>query len=300
MIMNGRRLWIDAHVHVYADLSSGRPEFDAENLFAVMDADPAHLVWILTNARPDYGQLRRCPADFVRLTNEAQLELVAQLPPGRAFGSIAVHPGAVSESMRAIEVYATEHGFVQVGEILGYALGFDLDSPEMIEIARHAAHFGLPLQCHCSTSGQPEGEQFFQAVNLARQVPEAKVIAAHAIGGTNSWMHITGAQIYYATGGANLWLEIRDFNTRSYLRAAVRRLGADRLIVGTDWIGRSKEPYLPYGVLFNTKLEEMPYPCSSSSLAGFLREAGCNEAEIDLMAAGNSVRLFGLENRLGS
>lgn len=299
MIVNGKRLWIDSHIHAYADMSSGEPKFDADKLMEVLDADPNHLVWIVSDPRPDYGELNKRPADFVRLINEAQLDLIRQLPEGRVFGSISVHPGAVKESLEAIEVYGVEHGFPQVGEILGYAMGFELDTPEMVQIARHAARFDLPLECHCSTTGQPEGEQFEQTVNLARQVPEAKVIAAHAIGGGNSYLHITGAEIYYDMGGENLWLEIRDFHIREYLRAAVRRLGADKLIAGTDWIGHANQPYLPYGALFHTSIDEMPYPCTSASLESFLRESGCSEPQIDLIAAGNSVELFKLADRLG-
>ncbi|MCD6359742.1 MAG: amidohydrolase family protein [Armatimonadetes bacterium] len=299
MIHNDRRLWIDAHIHVYADISGGQPRFDVDAVTSVMEADAAHLVWLLSLARPDYGELNRRPAEFVRLINEAQLELVQQLPPGRAFGSVMIHPGAVEDSLRAIEVYGGEHGFVQVGEILGYALGFELDTPEMVEIARHAARYGLPMQCHCSTTGQPFGNQIRQTISLARQVPEAKIVAAHAIGGGNSWLHITAAEVYFDMGGENLWLEIRDFNTRPYLRAAVQRLGAERLIVGTDWIYRPNQPCAPYGALFGVDFDDMPYPCSAASLEGFLREAGCTDGDVDLIAAGNSIGLFGLGDRLG-
>jgi len=300
VIVNGRRLWIDSHVHAYAEmLEGGRIVFHADALSDVMRADAADLVWILSDARPDYGQLNSRPADFVRLLNEAMLELVGLMPADRVFGSIAVHPGAVDESLEAIDVYAGEHGFPQVGEILGYALGFDLDTPEMVAIARHAARRGLPLECHCSTTGQPEGEQIRQTISLARQVPEAKVIAAHAIGGGNSWLHITAAEVYFDLGGENLWLEIRDLNTRGYLRAAVSRLGAERLIVGTDWMASGKPPYLPYGILFHVEPDQMPYPSCAASLEGFLRESGCSDQDVDRIAAANSIELFGLEGRLG-
>ncbi len=299
MMLNEKRLWIDAHIHVYADMSGSAPVFDIEGVMAVMDADDAHLVWLPSLARPDYGQLNARPADYVALINEAQLDLIEQVPAGRMFGSIAVHPGAVRESLQAIDLYGGEHGFAQVGEILGYALGFELDTPEMVEIARHAARYGLPLECHCSTAGQPFGNQIRQTINLARQVPEAKIVAAHALGGGNSWLHITAAEIYRDLGGENLWLEIRDFNTPEFLAAAVERLGSDRLIVGTDWIGRSGQPLPPYGVLFSVAPEEMPYACSVASLEGFLREAGCTDEDVDRIAAGNALELFGLDGRLG-
>ena len=55
MIVNGRRLWIDSHVHAYADMSSGEPRFDPDKLMEVLDADPAHLVWIVSDPGPTTG-----------------------------------------------------------------------------------------------------------------------------------------------------------------------------------------------------------------------------------------------------
>ncbi|MDH7568926.1 MAG: amidohydrolase family protein [Armatimonadota bacterium] len=289
-----KRVWVDAHVHIFAEVERDAVWFHVEELLRVLHTDPGHLVWLASLARPDYVRLSHTPADYVRLVNQAQLELQQHMPPGRVFGSVAVHPGAVQASLEAIDRYGGGHGFVQVGEVLGYALGFALDSAEMVSIARHAARLGLPVQCHVSTTGQPDGEQMRQAVHLAQLVPEARVVAAHAIGGGNTWLHITAAEVYANMGGRNLWLEIRDFNRRDFLRAAVERLGANRLIVGTDWIARGKPPYPPYGILFNVPPEEMPYPSSSYSLEGFLREAGCGDVEVARIAAENAAELFRL------
>ncbi len=52
MTVNEKHLWIDAHIHVYADMSGGAPTFDIESIMAVMDADEAHLVWITDNSTP--------------------------------------------------------------------------------------------------------------------------------------------------------------------------------------------------------------------------------------------------------
>ncbi len=301
MIVDGKRLWIDSHVHVrgWNEAETGPPEFGIEDVMAVMDADAAHLVWVISFSWPGMRRIGRDPRTGVPWTNEGQLRLVAQAPEGRIFGSIAIHPDALEESLDAIDLYAGEHGFVQIGEVLGYAMKFALDSPEMVAIARRAAEHDVPVQVHVSTAGQPEGRQMREAISLARQVPEAKIIAAHAIGGTNSWMHITAAEVYAMMGGENLWLEIRDFNTREWVREAVERLGSERLICGTDWIARDLPPFPPYGILFpNESPDDNPYPCRVSSLEGFLRESGCSEDDIANIAARNSIELFGLEGRL--
>lgn len=301
MIVDGRRMWIDSHVHVrgWSEDGQGERGFGIEDVTAVMDADPACIVWIISFSFPGIRAISTDPAAGIPWTNEGQLRLVQEAPEGRIFGSIGVHPGAPDESLAAIDLYGGEHGFVQVGEVLGYSMGFELDSPAMVRIARKAAEHGIPVQCHVSTAGQQDGEQMRQTISLARMVPEAKIIAAHAIGGRNSYTHITAAEVYAQMGGENLWLEIRDFNTREWVRAAVERLGSERLIVGTDWIARGRPPFPPYGILFpHESPEENPYPCTVASLEGFLRESGCDEDEVANIAARNSIALFGLEDRL--
>ncbi|MGD9498430.1 MAG: amidohydrolase family protein [Armatimonadota bacterium] len=298
MIVDGKRMWIDSHVHVrgFSEDGSGPPEFTIDDVLAVMDADPALLVWVISFSFPGINMIRDDPATGVPRANEGQLRLVQSAPPGRIFGSVAVHPDAVKESRECLDLYGGEHGFVQVGEVLGYAMGFALDSPQMVEITRHAASLGLPVQCHVSTIGQQDGEQMRQTISLARQVPEAKIIAAHALGGRNSYTHITAAEVYFMMGGENLWLEIRDFNTREWIRAAVERLGSERLIAGTDWISRGMPPFSPYGIIFpNERVDENPYPCTVASLEGFLRESGCSEDDVANIAARNSIKLFGLQ-----
>jgi len=300
MLINGKRLWIDSHVHIRGySPDRGPRDFPIDAIAQVMEADEDHLVWVISHSFPGSNAIKEDPATGLRWSNEGQYRLLQEAPPGKMFGSAAIHPDAVKQSREDLDLFGGERGFVQVGEILGYSMGFPLDSPQMIEIARHAAKLGLPLQCHCSTGGQPFGNQIRQTIRLAQEVPEAKVIAAHALGGGNSWMHITAAEVYYAMGGDNLWLEIRDFNHRDCLRAAVERLGADRLIAGTDWIARDDPPFPPYGILFpENDVNEMPYPSCVASLVGFLRESGCTEEDVDRIACRNSISLFGLEGRL--
>ncbi|MFW6155765.1 MAG: amidohydrolase family protein [Armatimonadota bacterium] len=303
MIVDGKRMWIDSHIHVrgWSSDGEGEREFDIADIMAVMDADPAHLVWVISFSFPGIRAIASDPAEGIPWTNEGQLRLVQQAPEGRIFGSVGVHPEALEESLDAIDLYAGEHSFVQVGEVLGYAMDFELDSAEMVRIALKAAEYDIPVQCHVSTHGQQDGEQMRQTISLARQVPEAKIIAAHALGGRNSYTHITAAEVYFEMGGENLSLEVRDFHTREWLRAAVERLGSERLIVGTDWIARDNPPFPPYGILFpEVSVDENPYPCSSASLEGFLRESGCDDEDVAKIAARNSMRLFGLSEHPGS
>ena len=322
-----KRLWIDGHTHISLHNPDGSPsDIALDDLLEVLDRSGADLRLFCGIGLSEMQRIAKEP-EAVHWANEALYKFI-QPAQGRLFGSCFIHPGAMQQSHRDLDLFIGECGFVQVGEVEGI-LGFDLDSPEMLELARHAAELGAPLQMHCSTSHVPTGEHMKQALRVAREVPEAKIIIAHAIGGRNTYQHILAAETYLAQGGDNIYLEIRDFNVREYLRAAYERLGPDRLLVGTDWIAHGSPPFPPYGTLFGllypekgnwrnlvhcgvsrwgTKiwiteqvvlaLDENPYPCTVESLVGFLRESGVSEEDIEKIGSGNAMKLFGLEGRL--
>ncbi|MFW5867317.1 MAG: hypothetical protein ACOCX2_05845, partial [Armatimonadota bacterium] len=124
MIVDGGRIWIDSHIHIPGWSDAGERSAGIRDVMRVLDADEAHLVWVISYALPAVSAIKDNPAEGVPKTNEGQLRLVQEAPAGRIFGSVAVHPGATEESLDAIDLYAGEHGFVQVGEVLGYAMGF--------------------------------------------------------------------------------------------------------------------------------------------------------------------------------
>jgi len=240
---------------------------------------------------------------------------------------VQIDPRAVKQSHEDMDLYVGERGFVQVGEVEGLPHGFSLDCPEMVELARHAAKLGAPVQLHCSTADSPTGEHMRQALHLAAAVPDANFIIAHAIGGRNSYQYILATENYLARGLDNIYLEIVQFHVRAYLRSAYEHLGPDRLLVGTDWATYHNPPYLPYGAhptlvshpdfwrdagvkgfsqwgpefwfssMFVLDLRENPYPCRVESFVGFLREAGVSEEDIDKIGSGNAIRLFRLREK---
>ena len=292
-----KRLWLDTHNHIRVHAPDGGPcDITADDLLHVLDSSDADLRLICGVSSQEMSRLREEP-EAVLWANEALAELIS---PGRARlpGSCMVHPRALKESHEALDRFIGERGFVQVGEVHGVQFGFEMDCPEMIDLVRHAAELGAPVQMHCSTNNVVTGEHMREIVNVARAVPEASIIVAHAIGGVNSYQYILAGEVYFGDGGENLYFEIRDFNTREYLRAAYERLGPDRLIAGTDWSTGVGPPFLPYGIIFGLKsVDENPYPCTVGSLVGFLRESGVIEEDIDKIASGNIIRVHRLEDR---
>ncbi len=292
-----RRLWIDSHIHIRAHAPDGGPcDFTADDILRVLDSSDADLRWISGMGSSEMSRLKQEP-DAVHWANAALDELIAPARP-RLLGSCMVHPRAVKESHEVLDRFIGERGFVQVGEVHGVQFNYEMDCPGMIELVRHAAELGAPVQMHCSTNNVVTGEHIRQIINVARAVPEANIIVAHAIGGVNSYQYMVAGEVYFGDGGDNLYFEIRDFNSREYLRAACERLGPDRLIAGTDWSTHIGPPFLPYGIIFGLgSVDENPYPCTVGSLVGFLRESGVAEEDIEKIASGNIIRIHRLTER---
>jgi predicted TIM-barrel fold metal-dependent hydrolase len=324
-----RRLWIDTHTHLLrCSVPDGSAlEYSLADVLAVLDRCDADLRFVCNDNNPhDVARVAEEPEHLRRMNERVYRQFVAQAQ-GRLLGSVNIDPRAVRQSQEEMDLYIGERGYVQVGEVEGLPFGFDLDSPQMVELARHAAALGAPVQLHCSTSEDPSGEHIRQALHLAALVPQGKFILAHAIGGRNTYQYVLAVEQYLARGLDNVYLEVVLFNVRKYLRAAYEHLGAERLIVGTDWATYHGPPFAPYGTHLTLMahpdwwrtaqlkgfsqwgsqlwlssqlvldLEENPYPCAVSSLVWFMREAGLSEEDIDKIACGNAISLFGLREK---
>ena len=325
----GKRLWIDGHTHMLRrTIHEGTVlDYSLDDVLGVLDRCDADLRFICgDNNTADVARFVEEP-DYLHTMNERVYSEFVKPAGGRLYGSVQIDPRALKQSHEDLDLYLGERNYVQVGEVEGLPHGFDLDSPQMIELARHAAALGAPVQLHCSTADSPTGEHMRQALHIAAEVPEATFIIAHAIGGRNSYQYVLAAETYLAHGPGNLYLEIVQFHVRAYLRSAYEHLGPDRLVVGTDWGTYHEPPYLAYGAhptlvmhpdfwrnadfkgfsqwntelwlssMFVLDLRENPYPCAVASFVGFLREAGVSDDDIEKIGSGNAVRLFKLKEK---
>ena len=325
----GKRLWIDGHAHMLRrDIHGGEVlDYTLADILPVLEGCDADLRFIVSDNNPaDVDRFVEDP-DYLHVMNERVYRDFVLPSGGRMFGSVQIDPRAMKQSHADLDLYLGERNFVQVGEVEGLPFGFRLDDPGVIELARHAAKLGAPIQLHCSTADSPTGEHLRQALRLAAEVPEASFIIAHAIGGRNSYQYISAVEQYLARGLDNVYLEIIQFHVRAYLRSAYEHLGPERLVIGTDWATYHNPPYPPYGThptllahpdfwqetnlqgfsrwnsefwfssMFVLDLRENPYPAAVSSFVGFLREAGVSEADIERIGSGNAVRLFRLREK---
>lgn len=160
MQKQGRRLWIDGHTHMLRRTvhSSEVLDYTLDDILTVLDGSDADLRFVVSDNNPaDVARFVEEP-DYLHAMNERLYSQFVQPAQGRFFGSVQIDPRATKQSHADLDLYLSERNFVQVGEVEGLPFGFDLDSSEMIELARHAAKLGAPVQLHCSTADSPTGE----------------------------------------------------------------------------------------------------------------------------------------------
>ncbi len=298
--------WVDGHIHVSLFDREGNPRGDVlPDLLAVLDGAGADLRLVLSTDSPEVTWMRTDP-EWVERANALIHDLCLR-SGGRLYGSCLVPSEFPAESERVLRKAVEEWGFVQYGELLVEEVVRGLTRPEMLASVELATSYRLPVEVHLSTNYETGVGHFEQLAALEEAIPQARYIAAHAIGGRMSDYYVDQLAPRVARGG-NFWVEIRDFNNVPALRRALREIGAERLIPGTDWTNRIGPPYLPYGVVFDVPdaespigrrqirgVEDVPYRPSVEALAGFLEQAGATVDQIEMIGWRNGAALFGLE-----
>jgi len=300
-----KRRWIDTHVHVSAVGKDGQRRARLlEDLLEVLDTCDADLRFVLSPNGAELSRMIREP-EGVRAGNEFIHDLCRRAP-GRLYGACQVNPRFLDESLRAIETCFGEWGFVLLGEMLQYMMGFEMNTDAVEKLVRRAVAFNAPIQVHISTSNSRQHpsafglEQLADLFGLVERVPEAKYVLAHAVGTPAANppvidLYLDVVEKRYGRFPDNFWVEIRDFSSPG-VRSALGRVPATRLLAGTDWVTRVGPPFLPYGVLFGT-VEENPYPPCVASMVGFLKQAGASDDTIERIAFRNAAELLRLPSR---
>lgn len=298
------RIWLDNHVHVSDLDAEGHPrERFLQELLAVLDRDEADLRFVIS---PDGARMSRLCREEGGVTegNEFIRDLVARAP-GRLYGSCMVNPNFLDESLRIMERAFGEWGFVQLGELLPYAMEHRMADPEAECLVREAVQYDVPVQVHISTSNRVNHASSFgmdQLEDLARlveRVPEARYVLAHLVGMPDDNPPVVDQYLDFIDrvyGGLppNFWVEIRDFDSPG-VRSVLERVPVTRIIAGTDWVTRVGPPFLPYGTIFGVqKAEDNPYPPCVASMVRFLQQAGADEETIEWIGLRNLAELLGI------
>lgn len=302
-----KRTWIDTHIHVSDIGPDGRRrERMLEDLLDVLDRCDADLRFVISCDGPHFGPMTRDP-EAILAGNRFIYDLVRRAP-GRLFGSCMVNPRFLEESLHAMRVCFEEWGFVMLGEMLQYSMGYRMASDPVEKLLRLAARCDVPVQVHLGTywfrddrGGSSDGmDHMRDLLQAAERVPEAKYILAHAIGCGPTPAYVPWAGMFLDTLAGlfpsfpeNFWVEIRDFHCPA-LKRTLAEVPATRLLAGTDWTSRIGPPFQSYGTMFDVKEGENPFPASVASMVGFLRDAGASEEDIERIGWRSAAELYRL------
>jgi predicted TIM-barrel fold metal-dependent hydrolase len=237
----------DAHMHV-DDVPSLGWSMSAADCIRRMDAAGVESAIIMS--------ITDAPA-----LNPAALELIAAACaeyPQRLHGFARLHPGYGDEAIKLLRTAVRELGFTGLKlhpvSTLSHPSG-----PDTVALVREAADLGIPVLFHC---GDEPMTTPYQIAPLAAACPQAQIILGH-MGG---YYHVDDA-IAAAEKYPNLYLETSAMPFPDKIHEAVRRIGAGRVIFGSD--GPVCPPVLE---VEKVRLANLTDPEAAQVLGGTIRQ----------------------------
>ncbi len=225
-----------------------------------LNADPDALLRAMQRARIDMtivSSRLAVTSNFVEgnFKLKAGIDGVPQL-----LGYVVVNPAYVEQSITEMRRYLNAPNFVGA-KLHPDASGQPLDSAATLELVNAYRRYSKPLVVHVRGSAQVRA-----LATLAAAAPNLKIVVAHA-GGT-----AFAECLALATRQLNLLLEpFTGGSERGKIEEAVEKIGAHRLLFGTDY------PTLNPGVAL-----------------GMLADAGISDSDRSLILGGNAAKLFQL------
>jgi hypothetical protein len=220
------RIW-DIHSHLHG-APGDTPEARMEFLVRCADRQGVERI-ILSQGYSD--PLHPTP-DQLRQENDRVLRAVRRFPD-RAWGSVYLSPSYVDFSLQEFDRCVRDGPMIGVGEL---EVDKRCNAPELDAIVQRAVSMKAPILQHCwlKTGGNEPGESTpDDLVDLARRHPDANFICAHTGG---NWER--GIRMIRDT--KNICAEIAGSDpTSGFVEMAVRELGPERVVYGSDVGGRS-------------------------------------------------------------
>jgi predicted TIM-barrel fold metal-dependent hydrolase len=220
------RIW-DPHIHM-TSLPGDTPEQRLEMLLRAAGRHGIERIMLSQG----FSSFVHPNPEQLRAENDRVMRAVSHYPD-RAFGSVYLSPNHVDFSLAEFDRCVRNGPMVCVGEI---QIDRRCNGPEMDPIVERAVSLNVPILQHTwmKTTGNEPGESTpHDLVELARRHPKANFICAH-IGG--DWER--GIRIIRET--KNILCETAGFDpTAGVVEMAVRELGAERVVYGSDAGGRS-------------------------------------------------------------
>ncbi len=220
------RIW-DDHCHL-GSVPGDTPE--ERMAFLIRCADRLGIERLLLSQ--GYSAHLHPTPDQLREENDRVLRAVRRFPD-RSYGSVYVSPAYPELSVQEFNRCVRDGPMVSIGEV---EADRPCNVPEMDPIVERAASMKAPILQHTwlKVGGNEPGESTpYDLVELAQRHPEVQFVCIHTGG---DWER--GIRIIRAT--KNVSAEIAGSNpTSGFVEMAVRELGAERVIYGSDVGGRS-------------------------------------------------------------
>ncbi len=222
----GLRIW-DIHSHLHR-VPGDTPEERME--FLVRCADRVGVERLILSQ--GYSADLHPTPEQLRQENDRVLRAVRRFP-NRAYGSVYLSPSYVDFSLQEFDRCVRDGPMIGVGEL---EVDKRCNGPELDPIVERAVSMKAPILQHCwlKTGGNEPGESSpYDLVELAKRHPDANFICAHTGG---NWEH--GIRIIRDT--KNICAEFAGSDpTSGFVEMAVRELGPERVVYGSDVGGRS-------------------------------------------------------------
>lgn len=221
------RIW-DVHSHL-GSLPGDTPEERMAVLVRHMDRLGIERL-ILSQGYEEY--VSHATPDQIRIENDRVMRAVRRFPD-RAYGSLYLNPEDVDFSLKEFNRCIRDGPMVSIGEIQTDVL---CSSPALDPIVERAIAMNVPILQHTwmkAGRNEPGESTPYDVVELAKRHPNAKIICGHTGG---NWE--LGIRIIRAT--KNVYADLAGSDpTSGFTEMAVRELGAERVIYGSDVGGRS-------------------------------------------------------------
>jgi len=218
---------IDCHMHVQGKRSQWRRTWDNDKLIEAADKlgiDKLCCSIPLTTPTPTPDEVRKC--------NDDVLDAMKQYPD-RILGYCFVNPGYYREAVEEMKRCIVGHGMIGVKLYNQYFYS----EPAVYPVVEQAIEMNVPILGHAghptdpaNRARQPRISDGVHFAQLAAKYPEAILIEGH-IGGGGDWEWSIKAlrrspSVYLDTSGSVV--------DEGMIEMAVRELGAERLLFGTD------------------------------------------------------------------
>jgi uncharacterized protein len=223
----GIRIW-DGHSHLEA-LPGNLPE--ERMAILVRDMDRLGVERLMLSQ--GFGEANSHPTrEKVHLENDRVMRAVQHFPD-RAYGWVTFSPDDPEFCLEEFNRCVRDGPMIGVGELEDDVLW---NSPRLDPIVERATAFKVPILLHTwiNALGNDPGESTpYDLVELAKRHPQAQIICGHTGG---NWE--LGIRAIRAT--PNVYADLAGSDpTSGFVEMAVRELGAERVIYGSDVGGRS-------------------------------------------------------------